>query len=130
MPLQPPSREELQRIAREQFHFDLTDEELETFAAAAPATLAGYGRLDELPDEHLPVKYPRADTGHRPTGAENPSNGWAWVCSIPGAAEGPLAGATVELAIGAFSRQRSQQLVTPPIVCIAKGAAHASFGNS
>ena len=73
----------------------LSDEELETFAAAAPATLAGFTRLDELPDEHLPVKYPRADLGHRPTGAENPSNGWSWKCSIPGAAEGPLAGKRV-----------------------------------
>ena len=80
MPVQPPSRQELQRIAREQFRFDLTDEELETFVAAAPATLGGFRRLDELPDEHLPVKYPRADPGHRPTGADNPSNGWSWKC--------------------------------------------------
>jgi amidase len=94
VPVQPPSRQELERIA-EQFHLKLSDDELETFAAAAPATLAGFTRLDELPDEHLPVKYPRADLGHRPTGADNPSNGWAWKCSIPGAAEGPLAGKRV-----------------------------------
>ena len=50
VPVQPPSRQELQRIAREAFGFDLSDEELETFHAAAPATLAGYRRLDELPD--------------------------------------------------------------------------------
>ena len=86
MPVQPPSRQELQRIAEQEFGFSLSDEELETFAAAAPGTIAGFTRLDELPDEHLPVKYPRADLGHRPTGAENPSNGWAWKCSIPGAA--------------------------------------------
>jgi len=95
VPVQPPSRQELQRIAEQQFGFSLSDEELETFAAAAPGTLAGFTRLDELPDEHLPVKYPRADLGHRPTGAENPSNGWAWKCSIPGAADGPLAGRRV-----------------------------------
>ena len=95
MPVQPPSRQELQRIAEQEFGFSLSDEELETFAAAAPGTLAGFTRLDELPDEHLPVKYPRADVGHRPTGAENPSNGWAWKCSIPGAADGPLAGRRV-----------------------------------
>jgi amidase len=94
VPVQPPSRQELRSIAA-QFHLELTDDELETFAAAAPAALAGYSRLDELPDEHLPVKYPRADLGHRPTGAENPSNGWTWVCSIPGAPEGPLAGKRV-----------------------------------
>ena len=33
--------------------------------------------------------------GHRPTGEENPSNGWSWVCSIRGAEHGPLAGRTV-----------------------------------
>jgi amidase len=41
------------------------------------------------------VKYPRADLGHRPTGAEKPSNGWSWLCSIPGAPHGPLAGTRV-----------------------------------
>ena len=91
MPVQPPSRTQLQQIARE-FHFELTDDELETFAAAAPGALAGFSRLDELPDEHLPVKYPRKDLGRRPTGADNPSNGWSWVCSIPGAEDGSLAG--------------------------------------
>src|SRR3954451_23488107 len=94
VPVQPPSREELQRIARE-FHFDLSDEELETFAAAAPATLAGFARLDELPDEHLAGKYPRRERGRRATGADTPSNGWAWKFSTPGAAEGPLAGRRV-----------------------------------
>ena len=94
MPVQPPSRQELQRLA-EQFHFTLSQDELETFAAAAPATLAGLGRLDELPDERLPVKYPRADLGYRPTGADNPSNGWSWKCSIRGAEDGPLAGRRV-----------------------------------
>src|SRR3954454_21075285 len=94
MPRQPPSREELQRTARE-FRFELTEAELETVAAAAPLTLAAFTRLDELPDERLPVKYPRADLGHRPSGAENPSNGWTWRCSIPGAPDGPLAGRRV-----------------------------------
>jgi amidase len=94
VPVQPPSRQELERLAA-QFNLVLSDDELETFAAAAPATLAGFTRLDELPDEHLPVRYPRADLGHRPTGADNPSNGWSWKCSIPGAAEGPLAGTRV-----------------------------------
>jgi amidase len=94
VPVNPPSREELQRIAR-QYHFELSEAELETFAAVAPATLAGFGRLDELPDAMLPVRYPRADLGYRPTGAENPSNGWTWKCSIPGAPDGPPAGKRV-----------------------------------
>ena len=94
MPVQPPTREQLERIAAV-YRMQLTDDELATFAEAAAPTLAGFRRLDELPDEVLPVTYPRADTGHRPIGEENPSNGWTWRCSIPGAAEGPLAGRTV-----------------------------------
>lgn len=94
MPIQPPSREELAELASV-FKLHLTEEEVDAFFALAEPTAAGYARLDELEDETLPVKYPRVDPGHRPTGAENPSNGWAWRCSIPGAAEGPLAGRTV-----------------------------------
>ncbi|MEA2227486.1 MAG: amidase [Solirubrobacteraceae bacterium] len=94
MPVQPPGPDELARIARE-YNMELSAEELSAFAELAVPTLAGFGRIDELPDEVLPVKYPRADAGHRPTGTENPSNGWSWKCSIPGAAEGPLAGRTV-----------------------------------
>jgi|tagenome__1003787_1003787.scaffolds.fasta_scaffold20983916_3 amidase len=94
MPVQPPTREQLEWIA-ESLRMPLTEDELDVFHAAAVPTLAGYRRLDELPDEVLPVRHPRADLGHRPVGEENPSNGWAWKCSIPGAAEGPLAGRTV-----------------------------------
>ena len=94
MPIQPPSREELAQVASA-FELHLTEEEIEAFYALAEPTAAGYARLDELEDETLSVKYARADTGHRPTGPENPSNGWSWRCSIPGAAEGPLAGRTV-----------------------------------
>ena len=92
MPIQPPSRAELMRIA-EAYHLGLSEEELATFAELAGPTLAGLGRLDELPDEALPVSYPRVDVGHRPTGDENPSNGWSWKCSIPGAARGSARGA-------------------------------------
>src|SRR5438477_377793 len=94
MPIQPPSREELAELASV-FELHLTDEEVDAFFALAGSTAAGYARLDELEDEALPVKYARADIGHRPTGEENPSNGWSWRCSIPGALEGPLAGRTV-----------------------------------
>ena len=94
MPVQPPTRQQLEWIA-DSLHMPLTDDELDTFTEIAGPTLAGFRRLDELPDERLPVKYPRADLGHRPVGDENPSNGWTWKCSIPGAAEGPLAGRTV-----------------------------------
>ena len=94
MPIQPPSREELAKLASA-FELHLSEEEIDTFFALTEPTAAGYARLDELEDETLPVKYPRADPGHRPSDDENPSHGWVWRVSIPGAAEGPLAGKTV-----------------------------------
>src|SRR5215211_6060684 len=94
VPIQPPSRAELARVA-EEYGLGLSEEELVIFAGLVGPTLAGFGRLDELADERLPVSYPREDFGHRPVGDENPSNGWSWKCSIRGAGEGPLAGRTV-----------------------------------
>ncbi len=94
MPVQPPTQAQLERIA-EAYRITLTEEELAVFTEAAGPTLAGFRRLDELPDETLPVVFPRADVGRRPIGGENPSNGWTWKCSIPGAPDGPLAGRTV-----------------------------------
>jgi amidase len=94
MPVQPPTRPELVRLAQA-FHMELGEDELATFAELAGPTLAGFRRLDELADELLPVRYPRRDHGGRPAEEDNPSNGWTWRCSIPGAAEGSLAGRTV-----------------------------------
>src|SRR3954471_2246499 len=94
MPVQPPTRQQLEWLAATS-HRPPTEDELDVFEIAAGPTIGAMRRLDELPDEHLPVKYPRADVGRRPVGEENPSNGWSWVCSIPGAPSGPLAGKTV-----------------------------------
>lgn len=79
------------------YGFDLSFDELSEFQSAVAGSMAIYDRLDELADESLPVKYPRAETGYRPVGDDNPLNGWAWKCSVPGAKEGPLAGRTVAL---------------------------------
>lgn len=79
------------------YGFDLSFEELGEFQSAVAGSMAIYDRLDELADESLPVNYPRADMGYRPVGDDNPLNGWAWKCSVPGAEEGPLAGRTVAL---------------------------------
>jgi amidase len=94
MPVQPPTRQQLEWIA-DALHMQLTEDELDVFEAAIEGSVEVFRRLDELPDERLPVKYPREDLGYRPVGEDNPSNGWAWKCSIRGAAEGPLAGRTV-----------------------------------
>jgi amidase len=92
VPIQPPSHAELVRIADE-YRLGLSEQELAMFAELAGPALAGFGRLDELPDESLPVSYPRRDIGHRPVGGENRRMGGAG----SGAAEGPLAGRTVRV---------------------------------
>jgi amidase len=94
MSIEHPSRDDLERLARS-FELTLTDDEMAAFDALFAPTAAGYERLDELGDETLGVKYPREDLGSRPAPGEYESDGWVWRCSIPGAAEGPLAGRTV-----------------------------------
>jgi amidase len=94
MSIEHPSRDDLERLARS-FELTLTDDEMAAFDALFAPTAAGYDRLDELGDETLGVKYPREDLGSRPAPGEYESDGWVWRCSIPGAAEGPLAGRTV-----------------------------------
>lgn len=94
MSVKRPSQETLQTIS-DYYGFDLAPEEIRELEPAIAASMAIYDRLDELPDEYLPVKYPRESVGYRPTGQDNPVNGWSWKCSVPGADTGPLAGRTV-----------------------------------
>ncbi|MCP1676777.1 amidase [Natronocella acetinitrilica] len=94
MSVKPPGPSTLKAISDE-YGFDLSPQELVEYEAAVAAGLGIYARIDEYADELLPVKYPRASVGYRPVGEENPNNGWAWKCSIPGADSGPLAGCTV-----------------------------------
>jgi amidase len=96
MSAKTPTVKDLQRIAK-RYGFRLTDDEASSFATIAQASLAGYGRLDELPDRTLGVKYPRSDLGYRPTGTDNPVNGWAWKCSIQGQTTGKLSGRSVAI---------------------------------
>ncbi|TVP45303.1 MAG: amidase [Halomonas sp.] len=96
MSVKRPNLETLESISN-YYGFDLSSDELRDFQSAVAGSMAVYDRLDELADESLPVKYPRADLGYRPVGDDNPLNGWAWKCSVPGAEEGPLAGRTVAL---------------------------------
>lgn len=94
MSVKRPSQQILQTIS-DYYGFDLSPEQIREFEPAIAASMAIYDRLDELPDEYLPVKYPRESVGYRPTGEDNPVNGWSWKCSVPGADAGPLAGRTV-----------------------------------
>lgn len=88
---QIPSLDEWRSLS-ESFGFDLSDETLLQMSKQSEGTFAAYARMDELPNDTLPVTYPRGDSGYRPTGDENPHNGWAWKCAIQGNNQGPLKG--------------------------------------
>lgn len=96
MSVKRPGIDSLEAIS-DYYGFDLSPDELHEFQSEIAGSMAIYDRLDELADESLPVKYPRADLGYRPLGDDNPLNGWAWKCSVQGAEDGPLAGRTVAL---------------------------------
>jgi len=95
MPIQPPSLEELARIA-DQYGFNIPPDRLATFGGLIGHTLGSYARLDELVEPSLPVKYPR-QPGFRPTPEDNPLGAWYWKTDIRGAESGPLAGKTVAI---------------------------------
>ena len=95
MPVRIPTLAELARIA-EGYNLDSTLEELESFRGLIEPVLASYGRIDQLAEPALPVKYPRRP-GHRPRAEENPLGAWYWRTEIVGAPEGPLAGKTAAI---------------------------------
>ncbi|HET7324690.1 MAG TPA: amidase [Halococcus sp.] len=94
--VQPPTREEIRAYA-EQHHIDLTDEEVEDFAAIIPETLAGYERLDELADYTPAVEYTDRDFGYKPDTEEDPLNAFVTKCEVKGTDSGLLDGYAVGL---------------------------------
>lgn len=95
MPVRPPNREQLSRMARG-FGLNPTDEELETYRALISAGLTAYDRLDQLAEPVPEVRYPRTGS-HRPDPEDNPLGAWYRRCSIRGAENGPLAGKRVAI---------------------------------
>ncbi len=95
MAVRKPSIEDLRKAA-EQYHLQLTPEDLVSFHGLTDGVIASYRRLDELTEPKLPVKYPRT-TGSRPNPEDNKLNAWAWKCSIKGAPSGKLAGKKIAI---------------------------------
>ena len=60
MSVKRPGLDKLEAIS-DYYGFDLSSDELRDFQSAVAGSMAIYDRLDELADESLPVKYPRAD---------------------------------------------------------------------
>jgi amidase len=94
--VRPPTPEEIRELAAEH-HMSLSESEVEDFAAAIEGSLAGYERLDELPDPRPEVTYTERDPGYRPGREENPLNAFVTKCRVEGSVEGPLAGYDVGL---------------------------------
>jgi amidase len=90
-----PTTEQLARIACG-LHLNLSSGQLDSFRAMITASMSAYGRLDELPEPAVPVRYPRT-SGWRPKGAENRLGAWYWKTDISGASGGALAGKTVAI---------------------------------
>ena len=66
MALRLPTSKELQRLAKAN-HFQLSDEELESFQALIPGLFESYELLDRMPLPSEPLKYRDRDAGQRPT---------------------------------------------------------------
>lgn len=95
MPFRPPSKLEVEEIARD-FGLHLEPEEAEAFRASATPWVRSVAVLDTLPDELPPVRYPRG-AWQRPEPADNLLGAWYVKTHIEGAADGKLAGREVAL---------------------------------
>ena len=89
--VQPPTPDEIQEAAA-RHRIDLSDGEVENFAAAIEQTLEGYERLDELPEPRPDVEYTDRDPGYRPGPEEDPLIAVVRRYRVEGADSGPLSG--------------------------------------
>jgi amidase len=88
-PRAPSARDVLEMAS--DFGIDMEADEAATYARLMGPALHAFRRLEELPEQKPPVKYPRTP-GYRPKAADNPYNAWYWRTEIEGATEGPLKG--------------------------------------
>ncbi len=92
MAIPPPDAARLAAL-NEHFAFGLSPAELDEIAPAVTATFAASERVEELYERSAPQTPERAWAEP----ADNPLGAWYVTTSIPGAAEGPLAGKTVAI---------------------------------
>lgn len=90
MALKLPTLEDLRFIA-EEYHLDLSQEDLASFQGLIAGSMASYERLNQLTEPKPPVKYPR-DGGYRPQPEDNPLRAWYYKTDIKGKKSGPLKG--------------------------------------
>ena len=92
MPVQPPSRADLQAIA-ESFHLHFDEATMTTMEALVTGALASYDIVDALTETPTPPQRSYAT----PAPPENPLNGWYVTAEISGATSGPLSGKRVAI---------------------------------
>ena len=90
-----PTLDQMKEIVSS-LHMSMSDEEILEYMDVMEGTIQAYDRLQELPDNLPPVRYPRTP-GIRPSAAENPMNAWAVKTEVSGAAYGPLEGKRIVL---------------------------------
>ena len=90
-----PNKDRL-RYLGEELGIDVDADYAQTVLDMLAPLVPEFRTVDRLPDQTLPVRYPRAG-GTRPEAKDNPWGAWSVRCDIRGAAEGPLAGKTVAI---------------------------------
>jgi amidase len=90
-----PTHDQMKEIVTS-LHMSMSDREIAEYMEVMEGTMQAYDRLQQLPDNLPPVRYPRTP-GYRPGAAENPLNAWAVKTEVRGAPYGPLAGKRVVL---------------------------------
>ena len=70
-----PTLEQMKDIVTS-LHMSMSDREIGEYLEVMEGTFQAYDRLQQLPDNLPPVRYPRTP-GYRPGAAENPLNAWA-----------------------------------------------------
>jgi len=90
-----PTLDQMKEIVTS-LHMSMSDSEIVEYMEVMEGTMLAYDRLQQIPDNLPPVRYPRTP-GYRPGAAENPFNAWAVKAEVRGAPYGPLAGKRVVL---------------------------------
>ncbi len=90
-----PTLDQMKEIVTS-LHMSMSEAEIQEYMDVMEGTFQAYDRLQQIPDNLPPVRYPRTP-GYRPGAGENPLNAWAVKTEVRGAPYGPLAGKRVVL---------------------------------
>jgi amidase len=90
-----PSLAQMKEIASS-LHLSMSEAEIAEYLQVLEPTFQAYDRVQQLPDNLPPVKYPRTP-GYRPNGSENRLGAWAVKSEVRGASSGPLLGKRIVL---------------------------------